>query len=164
MFFQCVEWADAGNWSARQPPQWRSQRIHLHSVPNPCCPGPGYCHFACKISISAGTSCFSSETSVTFPENSRGLPWPCKKFEIAERLMGNGLFYCWQNSSACSSACCLWQCQTLRLLFHESVSFALAVCLKQILLFSTKQFKEFTTSSQTPYRETSLLFCLRQYL
>lgn len=36
-----------------------SQRICLYSNPNPRCPGPRHCHFACKISISAGTSCFT---------------------------------------------------------------------------------------------------------
>ncbi len=132
VFSQSAVWADAGSSSARQPPQWRSQRIRLHSVSNPCCPGPVYCHFACKISISAGTSCFSSETGVTFRGNGRGLPWPCRKSGIAERLMGNGLFI--RNPAAFDTACYLWQCWTWRYLFHECVSSALAVYFKFLCL------------------------------
>lgn len=55
-----------------------SQRICLYSRLNPCCRGPRHCHFACKISISAGTSCFTwrgcliSETcKATFWDRSR---------------------------------------------------------------------------------------------
>lgn len=61
-----------------QPPQWLSQRMHSFSDPNPCCPALLHCRSACKISISAGTSCFAAQY---FEEMCILLPWPSRTFQ-----------------------------------------------------------------------------------